>query len=58
MVDDKTKRRPQDSSRVSLSEDWEVDYWTERFGVSRDRLRQAVQEVGNDAEAVGRYLAR
>jgi hypothetical protein len=58
MVDDKTKRRPQDSTRVSLSEDWEVDYWTERFGVSRDRLRQAVQEVGNDAEAVGRYLAR
>jgi hypothetical protein len=58
MVDDKTKRRPQDSTRISLSEDWEVDYWTERFGVSRDRLRQAVQEVGNSAEAVGRYLAR
>ena len=58
MVDDKTKRRPQDSSRISLSEDWEVDYWTERFGVSRDRLRAAVQEVGNGADAVGRYLAR
>jgi hypothetical protein len=56
MVDDKTKRRPQDSSRVSLSEDWEVDYWTDRFGVSRERLREAVQAVGNGAEAVGRYL--
>jgi len=58
MVDDKTKRRPQDSSLISLSEDWEVDYWTERFGVSRDRLRAAVQEVGNSTDAVGRYLAK
>ena len=58
MVDDKTKRRPQDSSLISLSEDWEVDYWTERFGVSRDRLRAAVQEVGNSTDAVGKYLAK
>lgn len=58
MVDDKTKRRPQDSTRISLSEDWEVDYWTERFGVTRDRLREAVQQVGNSTDAVGRYLAK
>ena len=58
MVDDKTKRRPQDSSLISLSEAWEVDYWTERFGVSRDRLRAAAQEVGNSTDAVGKYLAK
>ena len=58
MVDDKTKRRPQDSTRISLSEDWEVDYWTERFGVTRARRREAVQQVGNSTDAVGRYLAK
>jgi hypothetical protein len=58
MVDDTTKRRPQDSSRVSLSEDYEVDYWTGRFGVSRERLQEAVEAVGNGADAVARYLGK
>jgi uncharacterized protein DUF3606 len=58
MVDDTTKRRPQDSSRVSLSEDYEVDYWTGRFGVSRERLQEAVAAVGNGADAVARYLGK
>lgn len=33
-------------SRVNLSEDSEVEYWTDRFGVSEDELRQAVREAG------------
>jgi hypothetical protein len=56
MVDDTRERRPQDSSRVSLEEDYEVDYWTRRFGVSRERLKEAVGAVGHGAEAVERYL--
>jgi hypothetical protein len=34
MVDDKTKRAPQDTKLISLTEDYEIDYWTEKFGVS------------------------
>lgn len=52
MSDDKTMRGPQDSARIALGEDYEVEYWTKRFGVSRERLQQAVDTVGNGAEAV------
>lgn len=57
MSDDKTNRGPQDRSRVSLSEDYEVRYWSEKFGVSAEELRRAVEQVGNSAEAVERHLA-
>jgi hypothetical protein len=33
-------------SRVNLSEDSEVEYWTDRFGVSEKELRKAVREAG------------
>ena len=56
MADDKTLRAPQDSSRIAMGEDYEVDYWTNKFGVSRERLQQAVDAVGNGADAVERHL--
>jgi hypothetical protein len=41
-----------------LGEDYEVDYWTGKLGVSRERLQQAVEAVGNSADAVEQYLKR
>lgn len=58
MADDKTRRRPQDASRISLSEEYEVEYWTGRFGVDRARLEEAVRNAGNSAQAVEQYLKR
>lgn len=57
MADNKTLRGPQDRSRIALGEDYEVAYWTERFGVSRERLEQAVEAVGNSAEAVEQHFS-
>lgn len=56
MADDRTRRTPQDAARISLGEDYEVRYWTDALGVSEDRLREAVQAVGNGAAAVREYL--
>lgn len=58
MSDDLTKRRPQDSSKISLTERWEVDYWTRELGVSEIRLRQAVAAVGHGSAAVRRHLGK
>jgi hypothetical protein len=58
MSDDKTQRAPRDSSRVAMGEDYEVEYWTSKFGVSRERLQQAVDAVGNGASAIEDYLKR
>ncbi|RYY26118.1 MAG: DUF3606 domain-containing protein [Sphingomonadales bacterium] len=56
MADDKTARGPQDRSRIAMGEDYEVEYWTSRFGVSADELQKAVDAVGNSAEAVEQHL--
>lgn len=58
MSDDKTMRAPQDASRIAMGEDYEVEYWTKKFGVTRERLQAAVNAVGNSADAVERYLSK
>lgn len=58
MPDDLKTRGPQDRNRVNLSEEWEVRYWTQTFGVSRERLQSIVDEVGHSTEAVRRKLGK
>jgi hypothetical protein len=58
MTDDLSKKRPQDSSRVNTHEEYEVRYWSEKFGVSPEKLKAAVEKVGNSAEAVEKELRR
>ena len=55
MSDDTSKTRS-DRNRISLSEDYEVRYWSEKFGVSRDELERAVKQVGPSPTAVQDYL--
>jgi Protein of unknown function (DUF3606) len=54
MADDRTKRGPADRQRISLSEDYEVAYWTQKWSVSREQLADAVRKVGPMSAAVAR----
>jgi hypothetical protein len=56
MADNLQNRGPQDRSRVNLSEDYEVQYWTKKFGVSEQQLRNAVYKAGSSADAVEKAL--
>ena len=56
MPDDKTKTRPQDASRVNVHEEYEVRYWTGKFGCTEAELRNAVKQVGTSAAAVEQHL--
>jgi len=58
MADDRNQRGPRDASRINLSEDYEVRYWTEALGVSEDELRIAVQAAGSSTKAVREHLAK
>lgn len=58
MSDNLKEKGPQDSSRISLSEDWEVRYWTEKLACSTLELKEAVKAVGNSAEAVKKYFKK
>lgn len=46
-----------DRKEISLKEEYEVRYWTEALGVSKDELREAIAAVGRSAERVRSYLA-
>ena len=58
MADDLSKRGPQDASKISLSEPWELQYWTKTLGCTEPELRAAVKAVGNGADAVREFLSR
>ena len=58
MADDKTHVGSPDRDRISLSEDYEVRDWMQSLGVSEAELREAVDAVGNSAEAVRAYLKK
>ena len=58
MPDDKTKRVSQDRAKINVQEKYEMDYWSKKFGVTRDQLRNAVKKVGPSAAAVERELQR
>jgi Protein of unknown function (DUF3606) len=58
MADEKSIKGPQDRNRINLSEDYEVRYWSEKFGVTPERLRAAVKNVGNSPNAVEEELKR
>jgi len=57
MADDRKVKGEQDRSRINLSENYEVRYWTQKFGVTAAELRDAIKKVGNSAEAVEKELA-
>jgi len=56
MPDDPKQVGKSDRDRINVNEDYELRYWTEKFGVSEERLRAAVSRVGTGAEAVAKAL--
>ena len=56
MSDNLENRGPQDASKVNVGEVWEVAYWTKKFGVSADELKQAVKQVGTSADKLGQHF--
>ena len=51
-MDDKTKIGSPDRDLINTSENYEVEYWSKKFGVTAEQLKAAVKAVGNSAEAV------
>jgi len=56
MSDNKSNIGSPDRDRINLSEDYEIRYWASKFGVSRDRLKEVVRQVGDNPQAVEDYL--
>jgi uncharacterized protein DUF3606 len=57
MSDDVRKRGPEDRSRINVNEPWELKYWSKTLGVTPDRLKEVVRQVGTRTEDVEQYLS-
>ena len=58
MTDNKKNTSKPDRDRISLSEDYEVQDWSKKFGVSAEELKKAVKQVGSMAKDVEAYLQK
>jgi Protein of unknown function (DUF3606) len=56
MADNLQNRGGQDRTRINLSQDHEVTYWSQRFRVSKEQLIAVVKTVGPQVEVVEQYL--
>lgn len=46
MSDSKDKQDYHDRDRISTSEDYEMQYWSEKFGISKEELKFIIEKVG------------
>lgn len=58
MSDDLTRKRPEDSNKINIQQDWEVNYWARKFGVTEFILKRAVSEVGPMVADVANWLRK
>jgi hypothetical protein len=56
MSDDKTKSGGQDRERINVHQDYELRDWAKSLNTTPDRLKEAVQAVGDRADKVREYL--
>lgn len=58
MVDSLHIRRPQDPLQINIHEDWEVEYWTKKWGITKAQLVAAVKAHGSRTAAVAKALGK
>lgn len=58
MSDDKSKRGAADRDRINVHEEYECRYWSEKFGVTPEKLKEAVQKAGVMVKDVERELQK
>ena len=56
MSDDKSKSGGQDRQRINVNEDYELRDWAKTLNTTPERLKEAVQAVGDRADKVREYL--
>ncbi|WP_426344734.1 DUF3606 domain-containing protein [Pseudoduganella sp. R-32] len=55
-MDDLKNKGAQDRARINVNEEHEVRYWTDALGISEQRWRELVKEVGPSVDAVRAQL--
>ena len=56
MSDDKTKSHGQDRERINVHQEYELRDWAKSLNTTPERLKEAVQAVGDRADKVREFL--
>jgi hypothetical protein len=57
-MDNKSKTGSPDRDRINVNEAYELQDWSDKFGVTPEELRRAVKSVGTSAKDVEKYLRK
>ena len=57
-MDNRQKTDWRDRDKINIHENYEVEYWTKELGISREKLKEAVNSVGTSAAAVRDHLKK
>ena len=57
MPDDLSKKGVEDRSRINVHEPWEIRFWARELDTTEEKLREAVNAVGPQVQAVRKQLA-
>lgn len=58
MADNKSKTGKPDRDRINLSEEYEVQDWSSKFGVTKEELKAAVKHAGSMVADVEAYIKK
>ena len=58
MSDDKSKSHGQDRQRINVHQDYELRDWAKSLNTTPERLKEAVQAVGDRADKVREFLGQ
>jgi len=56
MSDDRTLSNGQDRERINVHEDYELRNWAKSMNTTPERIKEAVQAVGDRADRVKEFL--
>ena len=56
IMDDKSKVESVNRERINPVEAYEMEYWSQKFGVTYEQLKSAIRAVGNSIAAVEKQL--
>jgi hypothetical protein len=58
MSDNKSQTGGQDRERINVHQDYELRDWAKSLNTTPERVKEAVQAVGDRAEKVREYLSQ
>jgi hypothetical protein len=58
VADNLDRREPEDKFKINVHEEWELEYWARKFGVTKEKIKDAVKQVSVQTKDVAKHLGK